>query len=304
MGFCLFVCFLGKSNYHQESKISILLPKGSHLRIRRKAQRHLRIPCWRAPCAKGTLLFRLKPQGRLLCREPLLLPPRAQDPGLCLRLGTGLLTLQKSALGFICVPQNLQSQLPERGLLFLPDLSPGEQVSRFVGQRNERPGRPRLVSASGHCDFSKQCFSSLSVQKLVQTGARNSSGTTRSAPTTASMLPGKMRLFLCQAPLVKDARMCRRSAGPPGMEPSDPLGFSPGVSTVTPARGLCYGSRPLPDNLPSCRICPARGLGSGRSAPVGCPGGGPGLCGGSSTDVRDDSGFHLICVSLFLLPLS
>lgn len=126
----------------------------------------------------------------------LLLPPRAQDPGLCLRLGTGLLTLQKSALGFICVPQILQSQLPERGLLFLPDLYPGEQVSRFIGQINERPGRPHVVFVSGHCDFSKRCFSSLSVQRLEQTGARNSSGTTRSAHTTASTLPGKMRLSL------------------------------------------------------------------------------------------------------------
>lgn len=75
-----FVCFLGKSNYHQESKIIILLPKGSHLRIRRKAQRHLRIPCWRAPCAKGTLLFQLKPQGCLLCREPPPAPSTSPGP--------------------------------------------------------------------------------------------------------------------------------------------------------------------------------------------------------------------------------
>lgn len=111
--------------------------------------------------------------------------------------------------------------------------------------------------------------------------------------------------FLCQAPLVKDARMCRGSAGPPGMEPSDPLSFSPGVSTVTPCTWAALRKPPS-----SREPAPAAGSvlpevwGRAGAHLWGPEGGGPGLCGGSSTDVRDDSGFHLICVSLFLLPLS
>lgn len=171
----------------------------------------------------------------------------------------------------------------------LPRSFPRERVSHFVGQSNERPGRPRWVSASGDRDFSKRCFSSLSGQKPARTAARSSSGTTRSAPTTASMPPGETRLFLWAEGL----RCTAKALGPLAWSPRTLRAVSLAVATVTP----CTWATLL--KPPSSRE-PARGAvsvlpgvwgwagASLRAAPErGKTGSGVGA--GSSVDVRDDS---------------
>lgn len=159
--------------------------------------------------------------------------------------------------------------LPPRSL-------PGERVSRFVGQTDERPGRPRLGPAFRDRDLSERYLSSLSVQKPVQTAARNSSGTTRSVRTTASTLPGKTWPSLCHTPLHRDAHACLRKAlDHLTRSTRAPLAFSLGASAGHPPVGRDYGSHRLPEDLPKMRrLCRLRcgvgtcGVVQGRGPPV------------------------------------
>lgn len=161
-----------------------------------------------------------------------------------------------------------------------------------------------MVSAFRGRDFSKQCFSSLSVQKLEQTAARNSSGTTQSVHMTASMVPGKTWLFLRQAP---SAHRCSRgpqkswtivhgALGRPWLFPSVcPLGPPP------PARHGLGSQKPPSSGEPAQDVVSVlpevwgragahRGVTQGRGLPVQEEDD-QAWCGGSSMDVSDDSGW-------------